>query len=50
MGDLSAVGSFHDEGATTVDFPVPPQVLARWAALASERACFGVLPTQVLSA
>lgn len=50
MGDLSAVGSFYDEGATTVDFPVPPQVLARWAALASERACFGVLPTQVLSA
>ncbi|WP_155859384.1 hypothetical protein [Cellulomonas sp. KRMCY2] len=28
------------------DFEVPPQVLARWAALASSRAYFAVLPSQ----
>lgn len=44
----SAAPSFEDQA---VDLPVPPQVLARWAAIAGERACFNaVVPTQLIHA
>lgn len=33
-------------GASAGSFDIPPQVLARWAALASSRAHFAVLPSQ----
>ena len=39
-----------DMSATATPAGVPVQVLARWAALAAERACFGVVPTQAETA
>lgn len=49
MGDFGLAGSAYsldDSSSAAVDLPVPPQLLARWAAIASQRACFGILPTQ----
>lgn len=50
MGDYQPLFSSADEdratGATTVP-SIPPQVLARWAAIASERAYLGAIPRQV---
>ena len=45
MNEFATAPSFDDAG---VDLPVPPQVLARWAAIASERACYhALLPSQL---
>lgn len=50
MGDLTAnaaLASSHE--ASTATPAVPPQVLARWAAIAGERGCLAALPTQALA-
>jgi hypothetical protein len=50
MGDFAvsdSAFSFEDVRAVSpTDSGIPPVVLARWAALASARACFGVIPRQ----
>ena len=49
MSDLGNSPISLDDAAS--DLSVPPQVLARWAALAGERACFtAILPTQLIRA
>lgn len=45
MGEYQPVVTSTDEDGSTA-FSVPPQVLARWAALASERAYLGSIPQQ----
>lgn len=52
MSDLGNSASFSTSVEDSAsDMTVPPQVLARWAAMAGERACFNaVLPTQLLRA
>ena len=51
MGDHAVSDSaFSFEDVRTVaqtDAGIPAATLARWAALASTRACFGVVPRQV---
>ena len=43
-----AFSSFEDVRASSsqTETSIPPQVLARWAAIASARASFGVVPRQ----
>lgn len=50
MGDFAVAnaGSAVTRESTTA--AVPPQVLARWAAVAGQRALVGFLPTQVKTA
>ncbi len=40
-------GPSDESRSRTPADPIPPQVLARWAAMASERAYFAMLPHQV---
>ncbi|MCL3860903.1 hypothetical protein [Actinotalea sp. K2] len=51
MGDHAVAKSTYSStdifGASAPSAPVPPQVLARWAALAAERASMAFLPHQV---
>nr|WP_297429633.1 hypothetical protein [uncultured Actinotalea sp.] len=49
MGEF-AVASAGSAARDTTTAAVPPQVLARWAAIAGERALLGFLPTQVKTA
>lgn len=48
LGNSASVTTSLEDSAVAP--AVPPQVLARWAALAGERACFNALPTQLLRA
>ena len=52
MGDHAiASPDFSYDGVAVsapVQAPIPPQVLARWAALAAERSCVAVVPRQLL--
>ncbi|GGC01802.1 hypothetical protein [Cellulomonas carbonis] len=52
MGDFAtanaALAASHEPSTSTL--AVPPQVLARWAALAGARGCLAALPTQVRTA
>ena len=51
MGDFavsdSAFSSFEDVRSPAPESTIPPQVLARWAALASARACSSIVPRQI---
>ena len=46
MGEFAPIVAHVDEDEATPAFPT--LVLARWAALASARACLGSIPAQVL--
>ncbi len=51
MSDLGNSAPFTSLEDASGDVSIPPQVLARWAAMAGERACFtAILPTQLLHA
>lgn len=49
MGDYAVAGSAGsvDDGLEVAAATIPPQVLARWAAMASQRAYYAMLPQQV---
>ncbi|WP_155855422.1 hypothetical protein [Actinotalea ferrariae] len=50
MGDFAVVNAGSSSAREDVTSSVPPQVLARWAAIAGERALVGFLPNQVRTA
>lgn len=47
MPEYPAFSSTDEDRATGTSTPaIPPQILARWAAIASERAYLGAIPRQ----
>ncbi|MBX9245144.1 hypothetical protein ICW40_10035 [Actinotalea ferrariae] len=51
MSDLGNSASVSTSLEDSTSAPaIPAQVLARWAAMAGERACFNAVPTQLLRA
>lgn len=50
MGDFAVANAGSAVTRESTSAAVPPQVLARWAAVAGQRALVGFLPTQVKTA
>lgn len=47
MGDYAGSAGSVEDGLDVATANIPPQVLARWAAMASQRAYYAMLPQQV---
>ncbi|WP_225755718.1 hypothetical protein [Actinotalea sp. Marseille-Q4924] len=50
MGDFAVANAGASTAREDVTAAVPPQLVARWAAIAGERALLGFLPNQVRTA
>ncbi|MBC7290829.1 MAG: hypothetical protein H5T83_05775 [Actinotalea sp.] len=50
MGDFAVTNAGTSTAREDVAAAVPPQVIARWAAIAAERALVGFLPHQAKTA